>query len=89
MCVNRGRKVSSFEMLEAMTQDTDLRRIPVVMCSGSTRERDKERSRSLGAIGYLIKPVRFEHLRPMIAKAPGTGLPQEDAAGPPVLMRKG
>ena len=89
MCVNRGRKVSSFEMLEAMTQDTDLRRIPVVMYSGSTREKDKERSRSLGAIGYLTKPMLFEHLLPIIAKAPGIGLEREDEAGPPVLMRRG
>jgi two-component system CheB/CheR fusion protein len=78
--------MNGFEMLEAMGQDADLRRIPVVMCSGSTREKDKERSRSLGAIGYLTKPLRFEHLQPIIAKAPGIGLAQ-DAAGPPVLMR--
>jgi signal transduction histidine kinase len=78
--------MNGFEMLEAMSEDADLRRIPVVMCSGSTREKDKERSRALGAIGYLNKPVRFEHLQPIIAKSSGIGLAQ-DAAGPPILMR--
>jgi signal transduction histidine kinase len=81
--------MNGFEMLEAMSQDADLRRIPVVMYSGSTREKDKERSRSLGAIGYLTKPMLFEHLLPIIAKAPGIGLEREDEAGPPVLMRRG
>jgi signal transduction histidine kinase len=78
--------MNGFEMLKAMGEDADFRRIPVVMCSGSPREKDKERSRTLGAIGYLTKPVRFEHLQPIIAKSSGIRLAQ-DAPGPPILMR--
>jgi signal transduction histidine kinase len=78
--------MNGFEMLEAIGEDADFRRIPVVMCSGSKREKDKERSRALGAIGYLAKPVRFEHLQPIIAKSPGIRL-AEEATGQPILMR--
>lgn len=78
--------MNGFEMLEAMGEDAALSHIPVVMCSGSTRERDVERSRSLGALGYLAKPVRFEHLQPIIAKSTRIRL-AESSAGQPVLMR--
>jgi signal transduction histidine kinase len=78
--------MDGFEMLTAMGEDADLRQIPVVMCSGSPREKDKERSRKLGAIGYLTKPVRFEHLQPIIAESSTIHL-AKDATGPPILMR--
>ncbi len=52
------------------------------MCSGSTREKDKERSRALGAVGYLAKPVRFDQLQPIITKSTHLRL-APDAGGPP------
>jgi signal transduction histidine kinase len=78
--------MNGFEMLEAMGQDAALSRIPVVMCSGSTWEKDKERACALGAVGYLTKPVFFEDLQPIIAKCSGIHLSHEDA-GLPILMR--
>jgi signal transduction histidine kinase len=78
--------MNGFEMLEAIGKDATLSRIPVVMCSGSTREKDKERSRALGAVGYLAKPVRLEQLQPIIAKSSGIRL-APDPAGPPTLFR--
>jgi CheY-like chemotaxis protein len=75
-------------MLEALGEEAGLSQIPVVMCSGSMREKDKERARVLGAVGYLAKPVRFEHLQPVIANSPGIRL-IVDAAGWPTLMRVG
>jgi len=78
--------MNGFEMLELMGADAELREIPVVMCSGSTLEKDKQRARALGAIGLLTKPVRLEQLRPMIAKSGGMCL-TPDAAGKPTLMR--
>jgi signal transduction histidine kinase len=78
--------MNGFEMLEAMRDDPDVNRIPVVMCSGSTRESDKNRSRALGAIGYLAKPVHFEQLKPIIAMSSGLCLAPAEG-GPPVLLR--
>ncbi len=78
--------MDGFAMLEVMSKDAALSRIPVVMCSGSTREKDKERSRVLGAIGYLAKPVRFDHLAPVIALASSLCLAPGDA-GKPTLTR--
>ncbi len=78
--------MNGFEMLEAMRKDAALDGIPVVMCSGSTREKDMERSRKLGAIGYLAKPVRFEHLQPVIAQSTRVRLAQ-NGAGRPLLLR--
>jgi signal transduction histidine kinase len=79
--------MNGFEMLAAIGQDTQLSQIPVVMCSGSTWDRDRDRARALGAIGYLTKPPRFADLRPVIAGAPGLHL-CNDAAGKPTLMRR-
>jgi CheY-like chemotaxis protein len=80
--------MNGFEMLEAMGEDETLGRIPAVMCSGSTREKDVARSRALGALGYLAKPVRFEHLQPIIARSASLRL-AESGAGQPVLLRVG
>jgi signal transduction histidine kinase len=78
--------MNGFEMLEIMGADADLRLIPVVMCSGSTLEKDKQRANALGAIGMLTKPVRFEQLQAMIANSSGVRL-APDATGKPTLMR--
>jgi signal transduction histidine kinase len=78
--------MNGFQMLEAMGKDDTHGRIPVVMCSGSTREEDKSRSRALGAMAYFVKPVRFEQLEPIIAAAAGVRLAL-DADGPRALVR--
>lgn len=78
--------MNGFEMLAAMGEDAALSHIPVVMCSGSTREKDKERSRALGAVAYLAKPVQLAQLAPTLAKAPGIRL-DPGAAGKPTLKR--
>jgi signal transduction histidine kinase len=78
--------MNGFEMLQAMAQDAELRHIPVVMCSGSTWDKDKERARALGAVGYLTKPAYFEDLRPILAGSSGIRL-VDQASGPPILMR--
>ena len=78
--------MNGFEMLAAIGLDTEISGIPVVMCSGSTWEKDKQRARALGAVGYLTKPVFFQDLQPIIANLSGIRLVQ-DAVGPPTLMR--
>jgi signal transduction histidine kinase len=78
--------MNGFEMLDAIGHDVDLCRIPVVMCSGSTWEKDRERARMMGAVGFLTKPVFFEDLQPIIAKCSSIHLSHE-GPGLPVLMR--
>jgi signal transduction histidine kinase len=78
--------MNGFEMLQALGEDADLSGIPVVMCSGSTWDKDEQRARALGAIGYLVKPPLLENLRPIIAKASNIRLVQ-DAAGRFSLIR--
>jgi hypothetical protein len=41
-----------------------------VMLTGSDLERDKERAQSLGVAGYLVKPTRFEDLKPILERLP-------------------
>jgi CheY-like chemotaxis protein len=54
--------MNGFEMLEAIARGAEIRHIPVIMCSGSTWDKDKEWARALGAVGYLTKPAYFEDL---------------------------
>jgi CheY-like chemotaxis protein len=80
--------MGGFQMLEAMGKDPAYGRTPVVMCSGSTREAEKARSRALGAVAYLVKTVRFEALQPIIAAVAGVQLIL-DEDGVRALVRAG
>ena len=51
--------VSGIEVLEAMRQDDDLRRIPVVVMTSSREEADLARAYELGCNAYVVKPVDF------------------------------
>jgi signal transduction histidine kinase len=59
-----------FEVLEQLARNELLEQVAVVMCTGSDLERDKQRARTLGAAGYLVKPPRFDKLRPIIERVP-------------------
>jgi len=56
------------EVLSKMMRDTSLKDIPVFMCSGSDAPRDEEESKSLGAEGYIVKPLTFEKLSNVVSK---------------------
>ncbi len=78
--------MDGFEMLEQMRANEAMRSIPVVMCSGSSYDKDKARAADLGAIGYLEKPPRFEKLRPILDLAHSVRL-VSNGGGPPMLLR--
>ncbi len=78
--------MDGFSMLEHMLADEHLRRIPVVMHSGSTCALDVDRARQLGAIGYLLKPSHAADLRPILANVPSLHV-QEAAGGRLRLVR--
>jgi signal transduction histidine kinase len=78
--------MNGFEMLDALARDIELRQIPVVMCSGSTREKDRERARVLGAVGYLTKPPYLRDLKSIFPSCIGIRL-VDQVVGPPILVR--
>ena len=52
-------KMNGIELLKAIKTDPDLQKIPVVMLTTSTNDRDIIQSFHLSAAGYMIKPVDY------------------------------
>jgi two-component system CheB/CheR fusion protein len=73
--------VDGFELLERMRGDETLQKTAVVMCTGSTHEEDRQRSRSLGAVGYMVKPPSQEKLEPILENVPSLRLYREGKIG--------
>lgn len=59
-----------FELLEMVRQDTQLARTPVVMCTGSTYQKDVRRAELLKVSGYLVKPPDITVLEPILRGIP-------------------
>ena len=76
--------MNGFEMLTRMREDPSLAGIPVVMQTGSTYDKDKERARTLGAVGYLEKPVQFAALTEILGVVRSIQLV---GSAPPSLLR--
>ena len=53
-------RVDGREVLSCIKTDPELRRIPVIVLTTSTREEDVVRSYDLGVNTFISKPVRFE-----------------------------
>ncbi len=53
---------NGFEFLDELMSDSDFKKIPVMIVSGSRRESEKEGALSKGAIAYISKPIAFEHI---------------------------
>lgn len=54
-------RMNGLEFLRAVKQDPDLKKIPIVMLTTSHEEYDKSESFSLGAAGFMVKPVEYRH----------------------------
>jgi CheY-like chemotaxis protein len=55
-------KVDGLEVLREMKGDDELKMIPVVMMTSSSRDQDLIRSYDLGVNGYVVKPKTAEDL---------------------------
>ena len=55
-------KVDGFDVLTWLKERSELRELPVIVLSSSSREDDIQRARSLGANDYRVKPADFEQL---------------------------
>jgi len=58
--------LDGFEFIEALRSDKTLPKIPVIFLT-SVEEGD-QRGRSLGAVGYVTKPVRADKLLSLVAQ---------------------
>lgn len=55
--------ISGLDILEKIHASQHLRFIPVVILTSSSNPKDVSRAYKLGARGYIIKPMDFDHLR--------------------------
>jgi signal transduction histidine kinase len=62
--------MDGFEVLEHLSRNEMLGPTAVVMLTGSDLDRDRERAQLLGVAGYLVKPTRFEDLKPILERLP-------------------
>lgn len=62
-------KLDGVEVLKRIKSDGRTRVIPVVMLSSSAAGRDVAECYELGAISYLVKPVKFKQISEAVAKA--------------------
>jgi two-component system chemotaxis response regulator CheY len=66
--------MDGFEFIAALKADKTLPNIPVIFLTSS--EDGDHRGKELGAVGYLIKPVRADRLLEMVAEhVPGGVIP--------------
>jgi CheY-like chemotaxis protein len=61
-------KVSGLEVLQQVKADTRTRKIPVVVLSSSTQDKDILRTYDLGVNSYVSKPVQFEEFARVVAQ---------------------
>ena len=81
-------RMDGFEFLERLRGDDALKHIAVVMCTVSNYEKDRERARALGALGYLVKPPSWEDLKAILAGIKDLRL-QQDGTAPSLLRAAG
>ncbi|HZM47604.1 MAG TPA: response regulator [Burkholderiales bacterium] len=62
-------KVNGVEVLKAIKADQRTRRIPVVMLTSSSQERDMADSYHLGVNSYMMKPVDFGAFAEIVRRA--------------------
>ena len=61
-------KRDGFEVLREIKADEQLRQLPVIMLTTSSREQDVLRSYAEGAASYIIKPVRYDEFREVVRR---------------------
>jgi DNA-binding response OmpR family regulator len=66
--------MDGFEFVAALRSDTTLPRIPVIFLT--SMDDGDARGRDLGAVGYVVKPVRADRLLSLVAQhVPGGAIP--------------
>lgn len=55
-------KMNGFLVIEALKDDPKTAEIPVVFISAKAEEQDLKKGKSLGASGYIVKPIKQKEL---------------------------
>jgi CheY-like chemotaxis protein len=55
-------KFTGLDVLTWLQSQPDLAKIPVIILTGSVHPEDRKEAKRLGAVGYEVKPVEFEHI---------------------------
>lgn len=71
-------EMDGFELLERMRKDKSLQNTQVIMCTGSIYDKDMNRAKALGAIGYITKPIEFSKLKTILEQTSGLHLITEN-----------
>ena len=61
-------KISGLEVLQQLKADPRMRKIPVVVLSSSTQDKDILRTYDLGVNSYVSKPVHFEEFARVVTQ---------------------
>jgi CheY-like chemotaxis protein len=61
-------EVTGLALLEFIRHQPDWQKLPILMLSAESTDADVDRAMSLGANGYLIKPVSFEELEKAVGQ---------------------
>jgi signal transduction histidine kinase len=77
--------MDGFGVLIELGKTANLPHPPVIMCSTSSYDKDKERAKALGACGYLEKPPQLRHLQPILERIDSVRM--ESHPGGPALLR--
>ena len=65
--------MDGFEFIRALKSDKSLPNIPVIFLTSNEND---DRGKEVGAVGYLLKPVRSDRLLALVAQhVPGGALP--------------
>ena len=59
-------RMNGIEFLRFVRNDSDFKKLPVVILTTSTEEQDKIESFELGISGYMVKPVDYDEFVEMI-----------------------
>ena len=73
-----------FALLTRIRDHPGLRKIQVIMCTGSSLDLDRRQARHLGIVGYVVKPPSPEKLRGIVESLPLFEV--EDSGGGARLM---
>ena len=72
-------EMNGYEVLAAMKDDPKLREIPVVVMSATDSQDSVSQCLQLGALDYLVKPIRMQECRALTQKMKYRRKPQQIA----------
>lgn len=61
-------KVGGFKVLEKIKQDTELKKIPVIILTAADATHAIERCHNLGCSTYIVKPTKYEDFEETVQK---------------------